>query len=245
MDGTNTGAYPSYTTTYGQYDNGANVFPAFYTNFAGTSLPSSLSTCQVNGSWSVVTNNRLTLAGYSTDGFNDAIHVYTTSSISCNIVDMHLLSANLTSSASWELAMCTTAPSNTGANDGGFTNAYRYDWLSYTYRIIPDQGGSFDGNGPQVDSSLTTPEVETLIWVTTGDEIGQSNYNTEVTNNDNYIGFGNSFLDICLVSSDGSSSSNLSVDWLRTRVMPRAMKCPLLSWAPRTRHPSSPRGTRR
>ncbi|MGA2680194.1 MAG: DUF2341 domain-containing protein [Candidatus Bathyarchaeia archaeon] len=38
MNGVSTGAAPTYTSTYGQYDNGANVF-SFYQNFAGTNLP--------------------------------------------------------------------------------------------------------------------------------------------------------------------------------------------------------------
>ncbi|HMF30396.1 MAG TPA: hypothetical protein VKK79_03215, partial [Candidatus Lokiarchaeia archaeon] len=38
IDGTHTGAYPTYTGTYGQYDDGSNVFTALYDNFAGTSL---------------------------------------------------------------------------------------------------------------------------------------------------------------------------------------------------------------
>jgi len=38
-DGVNWGAYPLLTSTYGQYDNGANVFN-FYDNFAGSTLSS-------------------------------------------------------------------------------------------------------------------------------------------------------------------------------------------------------------
>jgi len=38
-DGVNWGAYPLLTSTYGQYDNGVNVFN-FYDNFAGTTLKS-------------------------------------------------------------------------------------------------------------------------------------------------------------------------------------------------------------
>ena len=39
--GTNgTGEAPQLSPTYAEYDNGANVFPSLYTNFAGTSAPS-------------------------------------------------------------------------------------------------------------------------------------------------------------------------------------------------------------
>ena len=39
MSGTNTGAMPTYTGTYAQYDNGATVFPTLYQNFSGVSTP--------------------------------------------------------------------------------------------------------------------------------------------------------------------------------------------------------------
>src|SRR5579875_774278 len=39
LNTTNTGVAPQLTSTYGQYDNGINVFQ-FYDNFAGTSLSS-------------------------------------------------------------------------------------------------------------------------------------------------------------------------------------------------------------
>ena len=44
IDGSITGAEPNYTGTYGQYDNGANVFEAPYQNFSGTSTPSGWNT---------------------------------------------------------------------------------------------------------------------------------------------------------------------------------------------------------
>jgi hypothetical protein len=37
---THTGVQPNYSATYGQYDNGASVFPILYQNFAGTATPS-------------------------------------------------------------------------------------------------------------------------------------------------------------------------------------------------------------
>ncbi len=40
FNGNTIGEAPQLSSTYGQYDNGANVFTTFYQNFAGTSLPS-------------------------------------------------------------------------------------------------------------------------------------------------------------------------------------------------------------
>ena len=40
VSGNNIGEAPQLSSTYGQYDNGASVFPALYQNFAGTATPS-------------------------------------------------------------------------------------------------------------------------------------------------------------------------------------------------------------
>ena len=41
LNNTTTGANPSYTSTYGEYDNGGNIFNVYY-NFSGTSTPSGM-----------------------------------------------------------------------------------------------------------------------------------------------------------------------------------------------------------
>jgi hypothetical protein len=58
MDGVTTGAEPTYTGTYGQYDNGNNTFD-YYENFSGVSLDSNWVTI---GSGTVTVNNGLTLS---------------------------------------------------------------------------------------------------------------------------------------------------------------------------------------
>lgn len=57
-----TGMAPQLTSTYGQYDNGENVF-TFYDNFAGTSLKSSWTPFGTVGT--ITVNNGLTLSGGS------------------------------------------------------------------------------------------------------------------------------------------------------------------------------------
>jgi hypothetical protein len=58
LNGTTVGANPTWTSTYGQYDNGASVFN-FYDNFAGTSLSSKWTISNVTAS----VNNGLTITG--------------------------------------------------------------------------------------------------------------------------------------------------------------------------------------
>jgi hypothetical protein len=60
IDGTDTGAAPNYPGTYGQYDNGAVVFPLYYDNFAGTTIKAGYSQVMPLGS-TLTQNNGLTV----------------------------------------------------------------------------------------------------------------------------------------------------------------------------------------
>ena len=64
FDGITIGCAPQLSATYGEYDNGANVF-SFYDNFAGTTLKSSWSEYSTVGT--ITVNNGLTLSGTGTD----------------------------------------------------------------------------------------------------------------------------------------------------------------------------------
>ena len=57
----NDGEAPQLSSTYAEYDDGANVFN-YYTNFAGTTLPSGWASGAASGS-SVAANNGLTISG--------------------------------------------------------------------------------------------------------------------------------------------------------------------------------------
>ena len=67
------GKYPTATGTYGEYDNGANVFKHYW-NFAGTSVPGDWNTSQVG---SVNVNNGIsfksTSGGYDVGQFKDTL----------------------------------------------------------------------------------------------------------------------------------------------------------------------------
>ncbi|MEM3860182.1 MAG: hypothetical protein QW478_12395 [Candidatus Micrarchaeaceae archaeon] len=74
FDGVYWGANPLWTSTYGQYDNGANVFN-FYDNFAGTSLRSAwtnmgnATTTTVNNGVTMATGTGLANEGYYFSGY--------------------------------------------------------------------------------------------------------------------------------------------------------------------------------
>ncbi|HME50664.1 MAG TPA: fibronectin type III domain-containing protein, partial [Candidatus Lokiarchaeia archaeon] len=204
----NTGAYPSYTGTYGQYDNGKNVF-SFCANFSGTSLPSGFVKDSAGPTWSFSVNNGLTLTGHSpTSGSNSYIAIWTTSTQSCNIVEMYLTSATLPSISEWNIYL--RLPNN---------NSYRYDWITSTgYRLLKRVSGT-DTVLTSISGTYSAPSIETLIWAGTGSEIGQHNYVTKLSSSDSAVPFGSSYLGILLGSST-TSTSTIDVNWLRTRLQP-------------------------
>ncbi|HMF30665.1 MAG TPA: hypothetical protein VKK79_04590, partial [Candidatus Lokiarchaeia archaeon] len=216
-----TGAYPTYTTTYGQYDNGQNVFPVYY-NFNGSSsnLPSGLTSVEYNSGFWYTINNGLTLTGSSgSNGQNQAIHIFTQTKGSYNIAEMYLAStSSLGTYASWELSLATSAPQSS-SSDAGFQTAYRYDWLNGYYRIIADKFGS-SVYGASNPATLSTPAIETLLWPATGTEIGQSNGTQQIAGTDNSITYQNSYIDVALVTSNYYVDSIFQINWLRTRIYP-------------------------
>jgi len=84
LDGVYTGEAPQLSSTYAQYDNGANVFTNYW-NFAGTSLPSGWNTAEAA---SVTVNNGVSFTGAS-GGLNTAQIVYTTAISRPLIIDMY------------------------------------------------------------------------------------------------------------------------------------------------------------
>jgi len=83
-DGTVTGAMPKATGTYGQFDNGANVF-SFYDNFAGTSLDTNKWGVYLVGTGTYTVNNGLTVSSGTAPANSSAI-VYSISQFSYPMV---------------------------------------------------------------------------------------------------------------------------------------------------------------
>ena len=107
---TTTGVAPQLSSTYAEYDDGANVFTEYW-NFAGTTLPSAFTNLTTGGTFSYTVDNGLTLTGYSSaSGTNYGLHIYTTAQYAPSIIEADIYSASLQTGVSWELAYTTTAP---------------------------------------------------------------------------------------------------------------------------------------
>jgi hypothetical protein len=223
------GEAPTLSGTYGQYDNGANVFE-FYSNFAGSSLPAAFSTKTNSGSYTV--NNGLTLHAGNTQW----IHVYTTATHSSGVVETSLVS--LTSSAELAVAAETSAPASGG--DLGFQTGYRgQDSPIYSdVNIVKDVSGTGTSLGtatPQVSSGIIG-----LEWSTTGTENLYVAYTNKVSASDSAVTYGASHLDLFFYG--GASSQSGVVNWFRNRADPPNGLMPLTSFGSVTTGNGSPSG---
>jgi hypothetical protein len=141
MNGTDTGEAPQLSSTYGEYDNGVNVFTNYW-NFAGTSTPSGINVYTSDGS--ITFNNGVTIkGGASTSGGENGVATSTSFSQPI-IVDYYGTQSTSPSGDSW------------GGNISGFSN-----YLSNS-DSTPFSGGTYtliDFEGSPEGKSTSTPNA--------------------------------------------------------------------------------------
>ena len=209
------GEAPQLSSTYAQYDDGASVFTNYW-NFAGTSLPTGLSTTGVGDT--VTVSNGITISIPDTSG--DYGWVYSTSALTAPyIIDEYTTSA---------------------------TNYYRYGstnslsigdqnmfYGSYTEEV--DQPAVSDGISGVWTGSTTTiggvtasPSLSTLSsavysfsWVATGSQYYAVDY-SPATSTDTNVAFSSPLYAFIGVTypAEGNAAASLTVQWLRTRAYP-------------------------
>jgi len=108
-DGVNWGAYPLLTSTYGQYDNGANVFN-FYDNFAGSTLSSKWIEVTAPPSGVITVNNGVSIINTS----NTIYYVSSQSFTAPYIIDQGGILGNYADDGPWFDLESTTSSANNG-----------------------------------------------------------------------------------------------------------------------------------
>ena len=167
-----TGEAPQLSATYAQYDNGANVFTPYYTNFVGTSLPASLT--QISGS-STVNNGLTNLTGNYDNVASNASFDFTQNTLEAYGAD------------NW--------PQGSDANDRYLTwSASPYGgpaiYVDGGYYLHNYDGGS-DYYTPIITSGVTGNNTWS-IYSNNGTGTASYNYNTTATSTNNMPG-GNMF----------------------------------------------------
>ena len=224
LNTTTTGVAPQLTSTYAEYDNGANIFP-FYNNFAGTTLPSSFATSDASG---MSVNNGVSISAGA---------VYTTSAVFTSLDSIEEMYAKYTSLNGvgfvGMMQSNTQAPqsSNAGSNaeilwmTGPSSNTY-YSWaadgVSASYNIQSNVESSFT-------PSLNVPYI--IGSFVSSSEVGETvNYTTSLSasgtfNTQQYI-----ILGYFTGSSAAATADNpIFVQWVRTRAYPPSGVMPSVS----------------
>ncbi|MEM3862254.1 MAG: hypothetical protein QW203_07225, partial [Thermoplasmatales archaeon] len=219
FDGVYWGANPLWTSTYGQYDNGANVFNNYW-NFAGTSLPSGWQEPQTAG---VTVDNGVSFAPGSNHGYIETTAKYPIG----DFVDANF---DVTTIGYGGLAMTVDINGNAYTSDFwlsvGTASGYMYNG---TVADLRSSGGSasvlnssytgtspFDSTGSFIGSVVTTSSeyyiyknYNTLVGDTTTNIPPQGNY---------YIMVGG-----------GGNGVVFSINWIRTRTYPPNGTDPVLA----------------
>ena len=221
ISATHTGAEPNYSATYGQYDTGASVFNNYW-NFAGTTLPSTLTTLANGGTATV--DNGITIAGASS---SDSIAIISTTAYTYpQIVESYI--------SSWTAGRVSLEEStaNTQASAGYYISS-GYMWL-YVDSSTPfyalfsvNAGGATGQVSTAYDSSFTTG-IMGNAWSATGAEAGYINYATEGTATDTSLTIGNYY--VSLGNMGSATTPSFVATWLRTRTYPSGGTMPTLTY---------------
>ncbi len=231
-----TGEAPQLSPTYGEYDNGANVF-SFYDNFAGNSLGSTWST---TGSGTAAVNNGLAVSGTVSEGLNIDGQIAVASPA---IVDMYVANWNATEASAYTDIRV------------GFSDTIN-SISNYDSRIDPSNPGPGQVGGPYYLSSSrgftsiaasgvdnTKPFISTLIWPSTGYEEVQIDYGSlpgsTISGTDTQYPLPRLYYPTLIFGSNGASWY-ATIQWIRTRSYPPNGIMPLVGYEGVRNYTSSP-----
>jgi hypothetical protein len=161
MDGVHTGAEPKYTGTYGQYDNGTNIFN-LYDNFVGSSLNTSIwsvlyGSYAISNGCSLSDGGIITKASYNPQSYLAESDIYTTASTQVETLVWF--------SGTYYMPAV------------GYGNSGSY----YSIRNLPS--GSF----VNIAAGSTSTYQVISIWESASTSYGMLNYANTVSNSDHFV----------------------------------------------------------
>ncbi|MEM3860577.1 MAG: hypothetical protein QW478_14485 [Candidatus Micrarchaeaceae archaeon] len=230
FDGVYWGANPLWTNTYGQYDNGVNVFNNYW-NFAGTTLPSGWQELTSNGDTYTV-NNGIT---FNNTGNSNYVSIGTTSAVAPpGFLEMYISSGS-DARPTIELSTSDTQISS-GAPVYMYENGYGMAYGMYSGNMQFEILTSSYSGSDNAKTAYNAPLIVGIAWPSTGLQLletykpGYTNLQTvSETNTANTIA---SSLYIMIGQASAGSATNIgsfTVSWLRTRVYPPNGTDPVLT----------------
>ena len=200
LNNSTNGEAPQLSSTYAEYDDGASVFPNYW-NFAGTTLPTSLST-DISGGTITVNNS----VSFSQSATTDYTLIQTTSTIiEPQVVDAYIPSQ----SSGTGFRIYESLTNNVGESSG----TYGWGWQGGTQYLL--YGGS--GLASEAVASFPT-DVWSFVWSATGSQSGSLAYGSTLSTSNTSATIANYYLVIGLFYDVGSGTVNMQ--WLRTRAYP-------------------------
>jgi len=239
FNGNTVGEAPQLSSSYAEYDNGANIFN-YYTNFAGTSLPSNWDTIGDNGDYSYSVNNGLTLsvsgtnypliwAWYNTalSPTNEIFDAYSTSTTFSTGVETTEVALS-TQKYGNNLPSCGVYQTYNGYSNNQGTSTTSWNIAQAVESSTCDSSSSSSFSGNFVDGVYN---VRSINWQATGNENAGFDYsnnnwdNTVVSQSNVYFGLG-------LYEGSQGDSLNFKVQWVRERSYPPNGVMPLINIGP-------------
>ncbi len=228
--GNDIGEAPQLSPTYGEYDNGANVFNDYW-NFVGNSLPGSFGIYGSASGVSYSVNNGLTFS-FTASGY-DAVY-YNTEITNGQLLDYFVPSVSLTQDYDSGAFLQNVTP-GTGSIDScsGVTTGLLFEphenstFLASGARIREIDSGSnvilTSGTGASI------PDVITGYWPNSGTASVYTNYNESLSIAP-YLSYpGNAFFGISAGTCASPVSGSITYQWARTRTAPPGNTMPSTS----------------
>lgn len=213
-----TGEAPQLSATYGQYDNGANVFIT-YCGFVGSSLCPSVYTYTYGGSESIVANNGYTMTITSSGAGS---HAYLYASIPSQYAP-YVTETYATSSSGGRFGASTS----TNMLNGWYNGAWRYvpynsEMGQFATAGNPVSGvwvssGSIGGTSNTPAVNATYPGIYSFVWVATGNETEMVNY-TNSSSTDATVSYSSTSYSFFGNGAETGASGTTTGYWLRTRI---------------------------
>jgi hypothetical protein len=208
FDGVFWGEAPNLSGTYGQYDNGANVF-TFYDNFAGTSLSLKWTTVISSGG-SVTVNNGATFA---TSASTDYAFVVSATQTYPLVSESYMVSQSA-SGVKAMLGVSTTASTNPS---NALYAGYDLDFYSGSDKVNVNVAGSRTTLQTITQASFPAG-IWTVIWSAGGSEYFQDGAGNSYTGTDNSAGSIANYR--IFVGQSNNAAGNNVVRWGRMRALP-------------------------
>ncbi len=232
-----TGEAPQLSSTYGQLDDGALVFP-FYDNFKGTTLNANLWKAPVKTANGAVTVNNG--VSFYAKGNGDYVFILTKNALAPPLITEELFDPNGLSTAGINPVIGeTTAGTKSTLVD--LCPGYEAQWVTATasstnYFVDPNCTTS-----TSIASGWPIPTTSTVVgtaWVTTGSEWEYQNYSTEEKLTDSSLAITTTYYPYFGLSN--YFAGTYYVQWVRARMFPPNGVMPSTTFAPLLTAPGQP-----